>query len=65
MLRDGRKCQECGCTEEPQVDHIVPFAEGGSHDMENLQVLCRQCNRQKGDSVPLTTSTVLNLSEAE
>jgi 5-methylcytosine-specific restriction endonuclease McrA len=28
-------------------DHIVPQAKGGSHDLDNLVVCCKYCNREK------------------
>jgi len=33
---------------QPEVDHILPLALGGSlHDLKNLQVLCPKCHREK------------------
>ena len=32
-----------------EVDHIIPQAQGGGHELENLQLLCGSCNRIKGD----------------
>lgn len=32
-----------------QVDHIVPMNKGGKTVPENLQILCRFCNGEKGD----------------
>jgi 5-methylcytosine-specific restriction endonuclease McrA len=29
-------------------DHITPWIEGGKTDMDNLQMLCKDCNRRKG-----------------
>ncbi len=29
-------------------DHIKPWSEGGKTTLENLQMLCKQCNRTKG-----------------
>jgi 5-methylcytosine-specific restriction endonuclease McrA len=29
------------------IDHIISFASGGSSELENLQILCRKCNRKK------------------
>ncbi len=34
-----------------QVDHIIPMNQGGKTVEENLQILCRQCNGIKGDTV--------------
>ena len=31
------------------VDHIVPFARGGSDSLVNLAPACRYCNRRKSD----------------
>ena len=43
--RDGRICRYCGSDEEPlHIDHIIPRKVGGTHDLENLQVLCKACN---------------------
>ena len=29
------------------IDHIIPLAEGGTNDQENLQVLCKPCHFEK------------------
>lgn len=34
----------------PSIDHIVPFAHGGSNDVENLQLAHLHCNHVKSDS---------------
>ncbi len=47
--RDGRVCVCCGATRHLQVDHIRPKIEGGSHELDNLQTLCRECNSLKGE----------------
>lgn len=45
----------CGLTGRPlipgdaQVDHILPQARGGSHDLSNLRWVCRQANQAKRD----------------
>jgi hypothetical protein len=30
-----------------EVDHKIPISAGGTDDLENLQVVCRSCNRSK------------------
>lgn len=30
-----------------EIDHIIPECNGGSSEPENLQLLCRGCNRRK------------------
>ena len=47
--RDGNKCTYCGDTEGPfHLDHILPWALGGNHEIGNLTVACAQCNWSKG-----------------
>lgn len=36
-----------------ELDHVIPLARGGLHADENMQLLCRTCNRQKGTSDPV------------
>jgi 5-methylcytosine-specific restriction endonuclease McrA len=48
FARDGRQCRYCGSDEEPlHIDHIIPRKAGGTHDLDNLQVLCKSCNLRK------------------
>ena len=32
-----------------EVDHVIPRSKGGTDHIENLQLLCGNCNRVKGD----------------
>jgi hypothetical protein len=60
--RDGWRCQLCGVAttrprgrEKPtdaQLDHVIPFAAGGAHTLENAQCACRACNAKKLDGPP-------------
>ena len=50
--RDGHRCRKCGRkTDDLEIDHIVPIAKGGKSTMDNLQTLCRRCNREKGTNI--------------
>jgi len=59
LMRDGATCRMCGARPENgaklHVDHIVPWAKGGQTVLDNLQVLCEQCNIGKRDSEPVET----------
>lgn len=48
LARDGAVCRHCGATEDLQIDHVIPVVWGGTNAPDNLQVLCRTCNRIKG-----------------
>jgi len=49
--RDGGRCVACGSSFEIQFDHMIPFSMGGASTVQNLQVLCAGCNRQKGGAL--------------
>lgn len=33
----------------PSIDHIIPLSKGGTHTWDNVQLLCRKCNYEKGN----------------
>lgn len=53
--RDGFRCTYCG-QRPPEVvlvvDHVVPVADGGGDEAENLTTACFTCNSGKG-AIPL------------
>jgi 5-methylcytosine-specific restriction endonuclease McrA len=49
--RDGGACVACGAQFELQFDHVIPLALGGASGVANLQLLCGDCNREKGASL--------------
>jgi hypothetical protein len=49
--RDGGRCVQCGSKFDLQYDHILPVAHGGATTLENLELLCADCNRRKSDSL--------------
>ena len=45
-------CKICGKhfeLEGMEADHITPWSQGGKTNLENCQMLCRECNRRKSD----------------
>ncbi|HEX6368523.1 MAG TPA: HNH endonuclease signature motif containing protein [Longimicrobium sp.] len=54
VRRDDYTCQICHRRvpdNEIEFDHIIPFSFGGPTSVENLRLLCRDCNREKSDSL--------------
>ena len=50
--RDKGQCVKCGSKDHLHLDHIYPFAKGGtSKDSKNIQLLCRRHNLKKSDKV--------------
>ncbi|WP_245717587.1 TerD family protein [Nocardia jejuensis] len=46
--RDGGRCVQCSDDQYLEFDHIIPWSRGGATSVDNLQILCRSCNLQKG-----------------
>lgn len=44
--RDGEKCRKCNSSANLQFDHILPLALGGKTHLENLRLLCFNCNQR-------------------
>jgi hypothetical protein len=49
--RDQGRCRNCGSSYALQYDHVQPFSRQGETKVENLQLLCRNCNQWKGSSM--------------
>ncbi len=52
LSRDKSTCQKCGSKAPDiklEVDHIIPWACGGSTHIDNLQTLCDKCNKGKSN----------------
>ena len=53
--RDNHECQYCGDefpTSDLTFDHVIPVAQGGRKDWENIVTACVTCNRKKGGRTP-------------
>jgi 5-methylcytosine-specific restriction endonuclease McrA len=46
LVKRGGRCEVCGfsCELALEVHHIVRVADGGSHDWDNLVLLCANCH---------------------
>lgn len=33
------------------IDHIIPKSKGGTWDIDNLQIMCTECNVKKGNTI--------------
>lgn len=59
MMAEDPHCRYCRCRlnerdnddRQATIDHIIPSSLGGSDLWDNLQLLCRQCNGEKGATV--------------
>lgn len=52
--RDGYRCRMCHRrynTEYLEIDHIYPISKGGKSTYENLQTLCKKCNKEKSNKI--------------
>ena len=53
FIRDDFTCQYCGIRGVVlECDHVIPVAQGGSSNDDNLTTACRDCNRSKGAKTP-------------
>lgn len=50
FARHGHVCYRCGGY-AGTVDHVVPVALGGTHDLGNLRPACGHCNSSTGASM--------------
>lgn len=52
FLRDGFRCQYCGCDVSKRnatLDHVLPVSLGGKSTWENTTTACNPCNALKGN----------------
>lgn len=46
LHRDGHKCTRCGASDSLDLHHIREWAQGGTHDPDNLDTLCNRCHAE-------------------
>lgn len=49
-------CKMCGRVRtlgDLEVDHIIPVSLGGPDTLDNKQLLCTKCNREKGNAIKI------------
>lgn len=54
VRRDNHVCQACNKyvpDDQIEFDHVIPHSKGGPTSVENLKLLCRDCNRKKSNSI--------------
>jgi len=52
MERDGGACVYCRSKDKLCIDHMVPVAQGGTDDFDNLAIACKACNSGKAGRTP-------------
>lgn len=45
LARAGQRCERCGERRPLDLHHRLPRSRGGTHGVENLVALCRDCHR--------------------
>ena len=50
LERDNYQCCQCGITKEEsgyplEIHHIIPVAQWGGNDINNLMLLCQDCHK--------------------
>lgn len=70
--RDGYKCRQCDRTkaDDPKlkfhIDHMPSVKDGGANTLDNLQVLCHNCNFAKaGELTPQALRELPNVEYEE
>ncbi len=46
FTKAGRCCENCRSERALEIDHIDPVALGGTDELNNLRLLCRNCNQR-------------------
>jgi len=60
----GASGERCAATHHLQIDHVIPFARGGTNRIDNLRLLCERHNKLEAERV-LGTSIVRRFRRRE
>jgi 5-methylcytosine-specific restriction endonuclease McrA len=64
MERDGHQCRMCGRSEGlADVHHIIKRSQGGTDDMDNLILLCRNCHNKQHPEKQVQLGKIPTLAE--
>lgn len=65
LLSRSVRCHYCGkpfCRKRiKSIDHVLPRAKGGKHELQNLVVACLPCNSSKSDCDPIEYANRIGL----
>lgn len=53
LIDTSSQCRYCGdylTRHNRELDHITPVAKGGNSTLDNVQIICKNCNKAKGHS---------------
>lgn len=50
-VRDEGMCKKCGSKDELEFDHMIPVSKGGNNTVNNIELLCKYCNRNKSAKI--------------
>jgi 5-methylcytosine-specific restriction endonuclease McrA len=66
MFKHISSCELCGSSENLELDHFIPWSLGGNTTLENCMVLCKSCNMDKYNKLPITkTEAIIAIEEFE
>ena len=54
LKRASFRCEYCGATKieiQLHLDHIIPVSKGGTDELDNIRVLCGECNLNKSNLI--------------
>ena len=63
LLYQQNQCVYCKCdiSFEFHIDHIIPLSRNGEHTINNIQLLCPECNRRKNAKTHEEYLEVINI----